>query len=164
LAAHPCTVTGGLPFFGGAGNNYSMHAIATMAERLRASPGQFGLVLANGGFLSKEAAGVYSTEPVERWQPRRDDGGQRAIDNAPAPTLLAETTDAVIDSYTVTWKKGSLRAAMSSPRTKRGGCWRGFARGIARHWRALPNRMRSAGPFTSCMRRGELRRTRKQAW
>ena len=101
-----CTVTGGLPFFGGAGNNYAMHAIATMAEQLRASPGQFGLVLANGGFLSKEAAGVYSTEPVEGWQPRRDDGRQRAIDDAPAPRLLAETTDAVIDSYTVTWKKG----------------------------------------------------------
>lgn len=101
-----CTVTGGLPFFGGAGNNYSMHAIATMVERLRASPGEFGLVLANGGFLSKEAAGVYSTEPVERWQPRRDDGGQRDIDDALAPALLAETTDAVIDSYTVTWKKG----------------------------------------------------------
>src|SRR3546814_4454368 len=49
----PCTVTGGLPFFGGAGNNYSMHAIATMAERLRASPGDYGLVLANGGFLSR---------------------------------------------------------------------------------------------------------------
>ena len=26
------TVTGGLPFFGGAGNNYSMHAIASMAR------------------------------------------------------------------------------------------------------------------------------------
>ena len=101
-----CTVTGGLPFFGGAGNNYSMHAIAAMAERLRASPGEFGLVLANGGFLSKEAVGIYSTEPIERWQPRRDDGGQRDIEDAPAPALLAETTDAVIDSYTVTWKKG----------------------------------------------------------
>ena len=29
------TVTGGLPFFGGAGNNYSMHAIASMARKLR---------------------------------------------------------------------------------------------------------------------------------
>ena len=35
------TVTGGLPFFGGAGNNYSMHAIASMAERLRDDPGAF---------------------------------------------------------------------------------------------------------------------------
>ena len=88
-----CTVTGGLPFFGGAGNNYSMHAIATMVERLRASPGEFGLILANGGFLSKEAAGIYSTEPAENWRPRRDDAGQQEIDEAPAPLLLAEKTE-----------------------------------------------------------------------
>ncbi|NIJ36111.1 acetyl-CoA C-acetyltransferase [Sphingopyxis panaciterrae] len=102
----PCTVTGGLPFFGGAGNGYSMHAIATMAERLRASPGEYGLVLANGGFLSKEAVGIYSTEPVSGWKPRADDAAQAEIDEAAAPVLLAESSEAVIDSYTVTWKKG----------------------------------------------------------
>ena len=32
------TVTGGLPFFGGPGNNYSMHAIASMVEQLREAP------------------------------------------------------------------------------------------------------------------------------
>ena len=63
------TVTGGLPFFGGPGNNYSMHAIATMAERLRAAPGSYGLVTANGGYLSKHATGIYSTEPTQdKWQ------------------------------------------------------------------------------------------------
>ena len=30
----PLTVTGGLPFFGGAGNNYVTHSIATMMENL----------------------------------------------------------------------------------------------------------------------------------
>ena len=34
------TVTGGLPFFGGAGNNYSMHAIAETVARVRAQPGR----------------------------------------------------------------------------------------------------------------------------
>jgi acetyl-CoA C-acetyltransferase len=101
-----CTVTGGLPFFGGAGNNYSMHAIATMAERLRAAPEDFGLILANGGFLSKEAVGVYSAVPVEGWRPGGDDGRQAEIDEAAAPALLSETTEATIESYTVTWKKG----------------------------------------------------------
>ena len=57
----PLTLTGGLPFFGGPGNNYSMHGLASMAETLRANPGDFGLVLANGGWMSKEAAGVWST-------------------------------------------------------------------------------------------------------
>ena len=34
------TVTGGLPYFGGAGNNYVMHSIVTMMQKLRAKPGQ----------------------------------------------------------------------------------------------------------------------------
>ncbi|GDY58996.1 hypothetical protein SVIO_096190 [Streptomyces violaceusniger] len=58
------TVTGGLPFFGGAGNNYSMHAIAETAHRLRAAPGGYGLVGANGGNLSKYSVAVYSTTPA----------------------------------------------------------------------------------------------------
>nr|WP_070958521.1 acetyl-CoA acetyltransferase [Hyphomonas sp. Mor2] len=75
----PLTVTGGLPFSGGPGNNYSMHAIATIADRLRAAPGTFGLVLANGGWLSKESVGVWSTQapqqfvPVEPMAKRGDD-------------------------------------------------------------------------------------------
>lgn len=59
----PLTVTGGLPFHGGAGNNYSMNAIAAMADKLRAQPGAFGLVTANGGYLGKHSAGIYSTDP-----------------------------------------------------------------------------------------------------
>lgn len=104
--ARTLTVTGGLPFFGGAGNNYSMHAIATMVERLRANPGAFGLVLANGGFLSKEAAGVYSTTPTEDWRPVSSDDLQETIAKTPGPKLLAKSTDATIDTFTVTYAKG----------------------------------------------------------
>ena len=65
----PLTLTGGLPFFGGPGNNYSMHGLASMAEALRADPGSFGLVLANGGWMTKEAAGVWSTARPEVYKP-----------------------------------------------------------------------------------------------
>jgi acetyl-CoA C-acetyltransferase len=54
------TVTGGLPFFGGPGNNYSTHAVATMVQRLRGNPGAAGLVFANGGQMSKSGAVVFS--------------------------------------------------------------------------------------------------------
>ena len=64
------TVTGGLPFFGGAGNNYSMHAIAEVVQRARTAPGSFGLVGANGGALSKYSVGVYSATPTA-WRPDR---------------------------------------------------------------------------------------------
>ncbi len=57
------TLTGGLPYFGGPGNNYSMHAIAQAAEEVRKQPDQYALVTANGGVLSKHATGVYSCLP-----------------------------------------------------------------------------------------------------
>lgn len=59
------TLTGGLPFFGGAGNNYSAHAIAEAAECVRADRGSFALVGANGGWMSKYATGIYSTTPAD---------------------------------------------------------------------------------------------------
>ena len=64
------TLTGGLPFFGGAGNNYSAHGIAEAVQRCRLAPGSFALVGANGGIMSKYAAGVYSTAPADWAQSR----------------------------------------------------------------------------------------------
>ncbi len=64
------TLTGGLPFFGGAGNNYSSHGIAEAVQRCRAQPGGKVLVGANGGIMSKYAAGVYSTAPADWSQSR----------------------------------------------------------------------------------------------
>jgi acetyl-CoA C-acetyltransferase len=58
----PLTVTGGLTWAGGPLNNYVMHSIARMAELLRQQPGDKGLITANGGYLTKHAFGVYSTE------------------------------------------------------------------------------------------------------
>ncbi|MCU1394055.1 MAG: hypothetical protein JWM34_2483 [Ilumatobacteraceae bacterium] len=58
------TRTGGLPFAGGPWNNYVMHAIATVMNDVRAAPGKPGLVWANGGYTTKHAFGVYSTEPA----------------------------------------------------------------------------------------------------
>ncbi|MFC3174055.1 enoyl-CoA hydratase-related protein [Novosphingobium bradum] len=102
-----CTVTGGLPFFGGAGNNYAMHAIARMVERLRRAPDDFGLVLANGGFLSKESVGIYSARPPESWQPVDSRPGQQAVDAVPSPALIAATCEATVASYTVVYAKGA---------------------------------------------------------
>jgi acetyl-CoA C-acetyltransferase len=57
------TVTGGLSFAGGPWNDYVTHSIATMAGLLRADPGALGLITANGGYVTKHALGLYSTEP-----------------------------------------------------------------------------------------------------
>jgi acetyl-CoA C-acetyltransferase len=95
------TVTGGLPYFGGPGNSYSTHAIASMVEKLRERRDAFGLVGANGGHMSKYAAGVYSTRRAEF--KRCDSAGLQAqIDSWPAPSIAPEADgSATIESYTV---------------------------------------------------------------
>ncbi len=100
------TVTGGLPFFGGPGNNYAMHAIATLVERLRAERDAFGMVVATGGFLTKQAAGVYSAIPPTDWAPVSSGAIQRGLNATDLPPPLAEDAEGVIETYTVTMAKG----------------------------------------------------------
>jgi acetyl-CoA C-acetyltransferase len=102
------TMTGGLPFFGGAGNNYSMHAVAETVARMRSTPGQFGLVGANGGILSKYSVGLYSTTPAP-WKP--DSSAQQQAQVADWPTQsVTENADgpATVETYTVRRDSGRL--------------------------------------------------------
>lgn len=95
------TLTGGLPFFGGAGNNYSMHAIAEAVTRVRADPGAYALVGANGGLLSKYSAGIYSSIPAD-WHGDRSEQLQTDIDTWPSPEeALHADGGATIETYTV---------------------------------------------------------------
>ena len=106
------TLTGGLPFFGGAGNNYSMHAIAEIVTRVRQSPGDYGVVVANGGILSKHAVGVYSTTPTG-W--RHDDSAdiQKRLDARPAVRRRDDADgDAIIETFTVMPHKDGRRTGI----------------------------------------------------
>lgn len=99
------TTTGGLPYFGGPGSNYSMHAIASVAERVREEAGSYGLVGANGGVLSKYSVGVYSTRPMD-WNPGETDAQQAQIDAQPgvSAVLNAEGT-AQVETYTLEYDR-----------------------------------------------------------
>ncbi len=101
------TVTGGLPYFGGPGNNYVMHSIAEMVQRTRQNPGAFGLVTANGNYVTKHAAGLYSTTPLAyRWE--REDPAilQRELDQLPkSPFSETPCGAATVESYTVVHSK-----------------------------------------------------------
>jgi acetyl-CoA C-acetyltransferase len=96
----PLTVTGGLPFFGGAGNNYSMHAIASMVRRLRARPGECGLVAANGGYMSKYSVGIYSARPAT-WRGFDSKALQAEIDAWDAPATAPGEGAGVVETYTI---------------------------------------------------------------
>jgi acetyl-CoA C-acetyltransferase len=105
------TVTGGLPYAGGPGNNYAMHSIAVTMRRLRAQPGAYGLVTANGWFLTKQSVGIYSTSPVEGAWAREDPAViQREIDALPHPEIVERPEGAaVIETYTVCHSKDGYR-------------------------------------------------------
>lgn len=99
----PLTVTGGLPYFGGPGNNYVTHSIASMAQRLRATPGTFGLVTGNGGLLTKESVGVFSTERSPQPFRGADCASiQGEIDSESKARITATPQgEGVIETYTV---------------------------------------------------------------
>jgi acetyl-CoA C-acetyltransferase len=59
----PLTVTGGLPYHGGPGSNYDTHALAAMAEALRADPGSLGLVTGIGMHMTSHSAVLLSARP-----------------------------------------------------------------------------------------------------
>jgi acetyl-CoA C-acetyltransferase len=97
------TLTGGLPYFGGPGNNYVTHSIAHMMRRLRAHPRSFGLVTANGNYVTKHSFGIYSTTSVVGpWQREAPEALQRELDALPKATLSpAPDGRARIETYTV---------------------------------------------------------------
>ncbi len=97
------TVTGGLPYFGGAGNNYVTHSIATIMDKLRENQGSKGLCTSNGWFATKHGIGLYSSEPFEgEWKRENPDNYQKNIDNLPKPIVEENPLgDAKIETYTV---------------------------------------------------------------
>ena len=111
----PLTVTGGLTFGGGPLNNYVMHAIARMAEVLRDSPGEIGLVTSNGGFITKHAFGVYSTEPPPRRF--RHAAPQAEIDGTPTRDVAVDFEgDVGVESYTVMYGPDGPRVGLAACR------------------------------------------------
>jgi acetyl-CoA C-acetyltransferase len=116
------TVTGGLPYFGGPGNNYAMHSIAEMIGRLRARPGAWGLCTANGWFLTKQSTGVYSTRPPEKPFDRQDPKViQAQIDALPHPEIIeAPEGPATIEAYTVIHDRDGYRGGVVIGRDAQG--------------------------------------------
>jgi acetyl-CoA C-acetyltransferase len=113
----PLTVTGGMTFAGGPWNNYVTHAIATMAEKLVANPGQRGLVTANGGYLTKHSVGIYGTEPPThefRWE-----DVQSEVDHEPTRNAHVEWSGiGTVESWTTPFNRsGSAEKAFLAVRT-----------------------------------------------
>lgn len=103
----PLTVTGGLTFFGGPGNNYVTHAIATLVERLRESPSAAGLASGLGWYATKHAFGVFASRPpAHAGAPYRVDDVQGEVDALPRQPVDDDATGPVaIETYTVAFDR-----------------------------------------------------------
>jgi acetyl-CoA C-acetyltransferase len=104
----PLSLTGGLPFFGGAGNNYTLHGICETISACRAAPGSVGLAHGNGGWMSKQAVGIYSTE----WNAgdifaNSAEIARRVAEQPAAGEAAAPSGKAVMESYIVQHKRGA---------------------------------------------------------
>lgn len=116
------TVTGGLPYFGGPGNNYAMHSVATMMVRLRDRPGAWGLATANGWYLTKQSTGVYSTRRPEGRFDRQDPRViQAEIDAMDHPPIVDHPEGpARIETYTVVHGRTGYRMGVVIGRDEAG--------------------------------------------
>lgn len=80
------SVTGGLAYFGGPGNNYTMHAIVSVVNHIRHDSRLKAMVTANGWYNSKHAIGIYSAEPPDYpWEDHDVSAVQKAIDAEALP-------------------------------------------------------------------------------
>jgi acetyl-CoA C-acetyltransferase len=96
------TVTGGLPFFGGPGNNYMTHSIAVMTDRLRSRPGSIGVTTGVSWYMSKHSLGIYSTTPPQNgWRFADTTEVQRQIDATELDVATHAEGEAIVDAFTV---------------------------------------------------------------
>jgi acetyl-CoA C-acetyltransferase len=104
----PLTLTGGLTFGGGPGNNYTSHGIAQMVGALRAEPGAVGLATGLGWYATKHSVGTYASRPPRH---KGSDGFawrdvQPEVDVLPQCTVASAATGPVrVETYTVTFDR-----------------------------------------------------------
>lgn len=119
----PMTVTGGLPYFGGPGSNYTMHAIAEVMKLCRSNPNLFGMVTSNGWYSTKHGVGIYSTSPPSKtWQRTNPSDFQRNLSLPKAVEIDFEPQgEFSVESYTV-WhnRNGEPETGIFFGRTENG--------------------------------------------
>lgn len=97
------TITGGLPYFGGPGNNYVSHSIAEMVRRCRSEPDEIGLTTGLGWYITKHSVGLWSAAPPRQWQTPDLSAEQARIDAEALEVVPAVEADgiAVVEGYTI---------------------------------------------------------------
>ena len=116
------TVTGGLPFFGGAGNNYSMHAIAETVTARPRQPRQLR-VRRRQRRHHEQVLGRRVLHRSGRLAPGRQQRTPGRIDSWPAPAQAQQADGwATIETCTIKHRRDGSRTGFVIGRLDRDGC------------------------------------------
>jgi acetyl-CoA C-acetyltransferase len=101
------TITGGLPFFGGPLSTYSLHSIVNTVEVIRKNNSLKVMVVANGGYNTKESVGIYGSNPPKiPWEDMDFKNIQKSILNNSKPQLVEKANGKLtIDGYTIYYNR-----------------------------------------------------------
>jgi len=109
------TLTGGLPYFGGPGNSYVLNSIASLMDKLRKNPGKRGMVTANGWYLTKHGAGIFSSIPFEgEWNQIVNTSSMQTKINELDHPEFTESAHGIgtIETYTVSHSRNGAEKAI----------------------------------------------------
>ncbi len=103
----PLTLAGGLGFFGGPGNNYSLHSVAALAEKISTGKRSNGLVTALGWFMHKHAAGIYGCRPLTTDMKNHDIEDMKNPLAGDRPVRIVEQASGtgMIETYTIIYRR-----------------------------------------------------------
>jgi len=101
------TITGGLPYFGGPWSNYAIHAIITAVDLIRENLSKKIMVVANGGYNTRQSFGIYGNRPsVISWEDRDDKEIQKKILMKALPDPVIEASGQLtIEAYTIYYER-----------------------------------------------------------
>jgi acetyl-CoA C-acetyltransferase len=101
------SVTGGLTFFGGPGNDYSTHALATMTTVLRNESRALGLVYGQGHYVTEHHAVLLGTDPPpSEWLAAEPEPGRCSDADRDHTIVATPERSAAIETYTVEFDRG----------------------------------------------------------
>ena len=97
------SVTGGLSYFGGPMNNYSLHSVVSTVDRIRRNPSEKALVTSVGWYMTKHSVVVYGKKPGRiSWEERKDDTLQKAVEAKALPDPVKQADGPLtVESYIV---------------------------------------------------------------
>jgi acetyl-CoA C-acetyltransferase len=103
------TLTGGLPYFGGPWSNYSLHSIVNAVNLIRNKPSLKIMVIANGGYNTKQSIGIYGKfGPKISWDELKsiEMAVQKKIDSAKLMKPIEKANGKIIiRGYTITYDR-----------------------------------------------------------